>query len=334
MLPHLEPFFEQFGVWPVARAYARQMFADDEIGLVVALGGRALTASQMAAELGLDVAAAQALAQRCYHRLILNKEGPAPDPLYRAADFYAFLDYFIKYGDWDQLPLPARQALDGQYREGFVARVKEGVALKMAGQDVPDALPNDAVLLLPEVEAMIDAATDIVVELCDCRRASQLCDRPVETCLRLDESARAARDRGHGRALTKDEARQLLRLADKKGLMHSADAEWQRRGLHSICNCCACDCYPFRAAEVLGSKGVWPKSRYVAEFDSALCTLCGLCVRRCHFGAFYHDGSPVTVKGKNRKAVAFDPEKCWGCGLCANACPADAIAMKPLPGIH
>jgi NAD-dependent dihydropyrimidine dehydrogenase PreA subunit len=112
--------------------------------------------------------------------------------------------------------------------------------------------------------------------------------------------------------------------------MHTADSRWQSRGLHAICNCCACDCYPFRAAEALGSKGVWPKVRYKAVFDPTRCSQCAACVRRCHFGAFYHDGSTVNIKGKELMTVSFDLEKCWGCGLCANACPKDAILMQPI----
>jgi hypothetical protein len=55
------------------------------------------------------------------------------------------------------------------------------------------ALPNDTVMLLSEIEDMIDAATHILVQ--------------------------------------------------------------------------PCDCYPFRAAQALGSKGVWPMSRYIAVHE-------------------------------------------------------------------
>ena len=200
----------------------------------------------------------------------------------------------------------------------------------MQGLEAENALPNDTVLLLHEVEEMIDAATHIVVQPCDCRRLGQNCDRPVETCIWLDEGALATLDRGHGRRLNKQEAKELVRWADKEGLMHTADSEWETRGLHAICNCCACDCYPFRAAQELGSKGAWPRSKYVAAYHRECCIFCGTCVNRCHFDAFYHDGTTVELDGGARENVRFDPEKCWGCGLCANTCPADAIDMEPL----
>ncbi|OGO37128.1 MAG: hypothetical protein A2W35_07325 [Chloroflexi bacterium RBG_16_57_11] len=325
-------FYEQFGVWSVAQPFADVMFEEQEVELVLALGERVLTADRIAAILGMELGVTRELADRCYRRLIVDKEGKESDIMYRVTDFYTFLDYFIKYEDWNGIPINDRRAIDRKYLEEFIARVEEGVALKMDGKTTPNALPNDSAMLLHEVEAMIDAATNIVVQPCNCRRSGQFCDRPVETCIWLDEGARAALDRGYGRPLSKVEAKQLLRWADKKGLMHTADSEWQARGLHAICNCCACDCYPFRAADELGSKGLWPKIRYLVEYNAALCSQCGSCVKRCHFSAFYHDGSIVKLKGKDTKTVSFDPKKCWGCGLCTNTCPTEALRMKHIDG--
>ena len=329
-MTHLRAFYQQFGVWPVARPYAGIMFGDAEIHLVLALAEGPLTAEQIAAALGLAPAAARALAERCYRRLIVDREGQPAGDRYRATDFYTFLDHFLKYENWDDIPLEDRRAIDAQYVAEFVAQVRADVALKMAGHEPAGSGHNDAVLLLHEAEAMVEAATDIVIQPCNCRRAGQYCDRPVETCVWLDEGARAALARGHGRAVSKEEAVALLRRADRAGLMHTGDSEWRTRGLGAICNCCACDCYPFRAAEALGSKGVWPRARYVAVYDEEGCSLCGACVRRCHFRAFYHDGATRLVAGKEQPAVAFDPEKCWGCGLCANTCPTGAVVMQPI----
>ena len=191
----------------------------------------------------------------------------------------------------------------------------------MAGLAAENALPNDTVLLLPEVEAMLEAAEVIVVQPCDCRRLGQNCDHPVETCIWLDDGARQALDRGVGRRLTLDDARALVRWADYKGLMHTGDSAWQERGLHAICNCCACDCYPFLAAQELGSKGVWPKSRYQAVYDPDRCVHCGVCVQRCHFHAFFEDECGE---------IQFNADECRGCGICATGCPEGAIKMDEL----
>jgi ferredoxin len=244
------------------------------------------------------------------------------------------------YESWDEIPAEDRRAIDRCFLDHFIDEKRSTVDRKTQGLPDESVLPNDTVMLLGEVEEMIEAATTIVVQPCDCRRLGQNCDRPVETCIWLDESALDALDRGHGRPLTKEEAKDLLRWADKKGLMHTADSEWRTRGLHAICNCCACDCYPFRAGQELGARGVWPRSRHIAVQDRERCNLCGACVKRCHFGAFYYEGlvleavqSPECtgrVERQAKKNVKFDPDRCWGCGLCANTCPSGAIVMQRL----
>jgi len=303
---------------------------EQEMELVVRMQGQSMTAEEVAGLLSMTHEQASAFLQRCYSRCIVNKTVENSVTTYSPADFGSRLDHFAKFENWDDIPPEARKAIDRRFLDEFTAKHRPNVELKMQGASPENALPNDTIMLLSEVEEMMDAATYIVVQPCDCRRLGQNCDKPIDTCIWLDESALAALDRGHGRRVTKEEAKELARWADKQGLMHTGDGEWQTRGLYAICNCCACDCYPFRAGQELGSKGVWPKSRYVAVYDKECCDFCGTCVKRCHFDAFYHDGSMVETTGKTKENVRFDPEKCWGCGLCANTCPSGAIVMESL----
>lgn len=298
--------------------------------LVVSMAHQRLDLQQAADLMALSLDETAYLLRRAYSRCIVDKLVEDGVTKYKISDFYARLDHFVKYENWHDIPKDARKAINRRYLNEFIARHKHNIERKMQGLEAGNGLPNDTVMLLSEVEEMIGAATDIVVQPCDCRKLGENCNRPVDTCLWLDEGARKALDRGHGRRLSKEEALDLLRWADKRGLMHTADSEWRERGLHAICNCCACDCYPFRAAQELGTKGVWPKSHYIVQYDHDRCNQCGACVKRCHFGAFYHDGSIIEVDGKVKKRVSINPEKCWGCGLCANTCPQDAIEMRSL----
>ena len=325
----LDKFMAAFDVWEEARPYLHLMVEPQEMRLVVAMGGQEVTVKQAAERLEIPRQEAEDLLQRCYARCIVDKTVQPGATTYAAGSFYHRLDHFAKYENWDDIPAEDRRVINRRFLDEFITRHRPNVERKMRGLEAENALPNDTVLLLGEVEEMIDAATHIVVQPCDCRRLGQNCDRPVETCIWLDDGALESLDRGFGRPLTRDEAKELVRWADGKGLMHTADSEWRTRGLHAICNCCACDCYPFRAAQELGSKGVWPASRYVAVYDQERCNLCGACVQRCHFGAFSHDGLTVEVEGKVKKNVVYDADRCWGCGLCANTCPSSAIAMQP-----
>ena len=298
--------------------------------LVVSMAYQHLDLQQSADLLALSPKETSDLLRRAYSRGIIDKLVEDGITKYKISDFYARLDHFVKYENWHDIPIEGRKAINRRYLDEFIARHKHNIERKLLGLEAGNALPNDTIMLLSEVEEMIAAASNIVVQPCDCRKLGENCNRPVETCIWLDEGARRALDRGHGRRLTKAEALDLLRRADKRGLMHTADSEWRERGLHAICNCCACDCYPFLAAQELGTKGVWPKSHYIVEYDQDQCNQCGACVKRCHFGAFYHDGSIIKVDGKVKKKVSINPEKCWGCGLCANSCPQEAIEMRSL----
>jgi ferredoxin len=325
-----DDFTQAFGVWEEARPFVHLLADEQEMRLILALQDQAVAVAEVAERLSVAVQECTALLDRAYSRYLVDRQTVDGTVIYTAGSFSQRLDHLAKYEAWDEIPAEHRRCLDRRFLAEFVARHRPSVEKEMRGLAAENALPNDSVLLLAEVEEMIDAATHVMVQPCDCRRLGQNCARPLETCIWLDEGALEALQRGHGRRITREQAKQLVRWADKQGLMHTADSEWRTRGLHAICNCCACDCYPFRAAQELGSWGVWPRVRYVAARDTESCNLCGACVRRCHFGAFYHDGSSVWVADQEKQAVLFDAGRCWGCGLCANACPAAAIEMKPL----
>ena len=327
----VDGFIEAFDVWEEARPYLHLMVDQDEMRLVVAVQGRDVTVEEAADLLGISPKRAADLLRHAYARHVVDQVLDEGVTRYKPGTFWHRLDHFAKFENWDDIPADDRQRINRRFLDEFIAKHRANVARKMQGLEAENALPNDTVLLLHEVEEMLAAATHIIVQPCDCRRLGQNCDRPVETCIWLDDAALAALDRGRGRRLTREEAIALVRRADRAGLMHTADSEWRTRGLHAICNCCACDCYPFLAAQELGSKGVWPRSRYVAVHHPEVCNLCGACVKRCHFAAFSHDGTVVEIDGKAKKNVVYDPERCWGCGLCANTCPSAAIVMEPIP---
>ena len=333
-----DEFIEVFEVWEEARPYLSMMVEREEMQLVVAVQGGTVTVEEAARLLASSPAQAASLLRRAYERHVVDKVVEEGIAKYRPSTFSHRLDHFAKFENWDEIPLGDRRRINRRFLDEFVDRHRANVSRMMRGVQPEGEVPNDAVLLLHEVEAILEQATYIIVQPCDCRRLGQNCDRPVETCIWLDDAAVEALDRGHGRRLTREEAIALVRRADKAGLMHTGDAsallssgaEQPLHELHAICNCCACDCYPFLAARELGSKGVWPRNRYVAIRDAERCNLCGACVKRCHFEAFYHDGTEVEVDGKVKKNVVYDPDRCWGCGLCANTCPSEAIVMEPL----
>ncbi len=305
-----------------------------EMELVVGLGKQTLTLDQVAEMLQMPRDEAEAFLTQAYYRHVIKRKTEDGITTYSAETFYRRLDPLSMYEAWGDVPADAREAVSEWQLQEFI-NLWLPVAEEMRKD--PDAfsrIPNRDVLLLDEALEMVEAATDHVVVPCDCRAIVMACNRPLESCIRLDEGARSALEQGHGRRLTKDEMKALVIELDRAGLMHTGLRNWKERGeVYHLCNCCACDCYPIRAGVKLGMSQQWPRAHHVADRDLSKCHMCGKCAQRCHFGAFYRDGTKVLVKGKKAKHVAFDASKCWGCGLCATTCPEEAITMQPLRAV-
>ena len=327
----LERFVKIFKVPPAMYPYIHLVVDEREMELVVRMNGQAMTADQVAEMVETSPEEAESFLARAYSRGIVDRQTEGGVTTCSAATFYRRLDPLAMYENWGDIPAEARDAVIEWQLQEFINLWMPVVKEITKDPDAYHKIPNRDVLLLGEALEQVEAATEHVVVPCDCRCIVMACNRPVEVCIRLDEGARLTLERGHGRRLTKEECKTIVVNADRAGLTHTGRRAWREHGLFGLCNCCLCDCYPFRASQVLGMQKQWPRSHYVALRDLNECHQCGLCTRRCQFGAFYHDGSRITVNGKTRKRVLFDPEKCWGCGVCASACPTGAINMV-LPG--
>jgi ferredoxin len=204
------------------------------------------------------------------------------------------------------------------------ARLAEKLIPKAFTRIIPVEKSIDAgshqILDMDSANKIIEKATTLAVTRCACRVIARNCDKPLEVCIQVDNAAKYAIDRGSGRQISKDEALQILRTSEEKGLVHVTMNRAQSE--HFICNCCSCCCLALPLVISEGLKLLDP-SRFQAEIDKELCSGCETCVDRCLFLAI------ETVElddGKNVMRVI--PEKCMGCGVCQITCPEDAIALK------
>lgn len=178
-------------------------------------------------------------------------------------------------------------------------------------------------------ELVLQAEPDIVAYECVCRKARGNGCGPLDVCmvigrpfaqLVLEHQPEAAR------RLTRDEALALLAAEHARGHVHSAwfkDAMLGR--FYAICNCCRCCCGGIRTMVERGVPMV-TSSGYVAEFDAALCTVCGDCVPACPFRALTQADS----------GIKRDWSRCMGCGVCEVTCAVGAVSLvldpaKPPP---
>ena len=162
------------------------------------------------------------------------------------------------------------------------------------------------------------------VRECICRIQRGLigkgCEHSVENCL-VFAPIEGAFDRSDvTRAISKEEALQILRETEEEGLVHSTGN--YRDGPYYICNCCTCSCAFLRSVAEFGVPTAIARSDFRALVDVEECSGCGDCVERCQFGAL---SVPDEV-------CAVDYTHCVGCGLCTTICPTDALGLERRPG--
>jgi len=151
---------------------------------------------------------------------------------------------------------------------------------------------------------------------CDCRSHYQRCDNPLETCFMLNDAADAYLENGEGRRVSLEEAEEVLRNADERGLVHLTIYN-PHQHVYAVCCCCSCCCHDLQFLKLHGRSDMIARSEYVAETDADRCVHCGDCVARCVFGARVWEGG----------VMIYDAAACYGCGLCVSVCPAEATTM-------
>ena len=245
----------------------------------------------------------EALIAELYGRGIISKTDES-GKRYRISNFYSFLDVFVvtRKAEYDTLSPEQKRALDDWYFEAYY----EGL------DGDPKARPTeDEVLPLDETLAFIDGREGpIYLNYCDCRSLRGECGMPTRTCLTYRNGINTFVDRGISEEIDRERAKEIVREADKAGLMHTVNPG-------GICNCCGDCCYLFRSQRRRESTGFWPAAKYIVALNKDSCLMCGLCVKRCHFDVF-----------KKEQEILSDDSRCVGCGLCVNVCPGKALYLR------
>jgi len=173
-----------------------------------------------------------------------------------------------------------------------------------------------SIVTADEAFGMLSRARALALVPCSCRLTFGNCEKPVNTCINLNESAEELLQRGLGQKITADEGQEILAIADREGLVHLAISS-PGQSDYALCSCCSCCCHDLQALLKYG-RSAWVARAGSLAWDSPDdCIHCLSCVARCVFGA--------------RRAVddkmLYDPDLCYGCGLCVTSCPVGAIRM-------
>jgi 2-oxoacid:acceptor oxidoreductase delta subunit (pyruvate/2-ketoisovalerate family) len=177
-----------------------------------------------------------------------------------------------------------------------------------------------------QISAYLANADPISVCTCYCRHEARLideddtCGKPNEVCMQFGPGARFVIDRGMGREVSKKEAMEILRQAEKAGLVHCST---NQQNIDFVCNCCADHCIILKAALAQPKPALALNSGFQPKVDQEDCTACDLCVEAC----------PATALVPSEDGfLNLDPDRCFGCGICATTCPTEAIRLVEKPG--
>ncbi len=186
------------------------------------------------------------------------------------------------------------------------------------------ALPAGAEILDYEsAEELIKRQKHILVAPCICRKEHQIagdgCDRPLETCLVFGAGVFYYERNGLGRRIDVDECLEILKIADKAGLVLQPS---NTKKIINICCCCGDCCHVLKTIASFPRPADIAASPFIARADSSQCSGCGVCVDRCQMGALGLDDDELVVLQEHR---------CIGCGLCVSTCPTGGLSLERKP---
>lgn len=187
------------------------------------------------------------------------------------------------------------------------------------GQSIPtrlEALPYE------KAEELVRAHEKFLVAPCICRREHKMmdkgCNKPEESCLILGRGVDYYTRNGLGRTIDLKEALEILKRADRAGLvLQSSNAQ----KIMNICCCCGCCCQVLKTVKRHPKPSSIISSPFQAHAEPETCEGCGVCVERCQMEA-------LALKDDK---VVLDLDRCIGCGLCVTTCSTGSLTLERKP---
>ena len=317
----LRPFAETFGLADsetLAEIFGFLYDHEDDMALIPALPG---TVKEISLKTKIPEIRVKEELNRLARKGGIMKTGPGQ---------YALPDVLLLLRDcsiqWSEAPeaffIAWQKIYDNELTKALAKQRETGVGHKSRTFVIEETVhANSKVIEHDSLRQIIRSMDPIAVIPCPCRlqhskagKRSKDCPAGDKSfCLSLGGMAQSIIKSGQGKAVSKEEALEIIDDAARAGLVHNTT---ELPGSMAICNCCPCCCILLHTV-AKGFPELLEKSGFLPVLDQEACTGCGSCKDRCSFSAIQLDEYPT-----------FDTGKCYGCGSCASVCQVKAITMK------
>ena len=301
---------------PLIQKIFETLVNDDEAKVLLAAAPPATT-SEISQKTGFPEGTIKTVLESLFNRGLIFKTKKGEElKYYRVKNIFQMHDATVLTPGVSRKVLDLWKAYMEKEWPGYGRKITDSLPASMLRViPVNEAIePESRILAYDDVMKLVENAKTLSVTKCSCRVIDGACGKPLEVCIQVDRAAEYSLERGTGRALSKSEAIEILKMCEKEGLVHVAD---NRQVLgHVICNCCKDCCLNWSV--MTGPKKWVVPSRFTAVVDPDLCTGCETCAERCFFDA-------IAV---NDDLAVVSAEKCMGCGVCTICCPTEALRLK------
>ncbi len=296
----------------------KKLFLPEEARISAFLTMKQEPAASIAARAGMDEEKAALLLENMSKKGLIFRKTKKGEFFYMAAQFVIGIwEYHVNDLDRELI----------EYFNSYVPHLIHNSWAKQKTQQlrvVPVNQSVDAdiqVAPYEQAEKIIQDQSGIVLAPCICRKEHKMmgkgCGAPEETCLIFSTAADYYKENGLGRRISRQEALDLLKEAQKAGLVLQPS---NAKKAVNICMCCGCCCQILKNIKALPAPARAVRTNYYARVDENDCTACFACVQRCPMDAISMD-----------ETAQINLLRCIGCGLCVSGCDSGAIRLMSKP---
>ena len=234
--------FDICGIPHFLEPWIRRFYEPVEQDLLTTLHREAMTVDEVCARRGSRLN--HDAVERAWRRGVVSR---LEDGRIAPADFHVRFEIWALFEGWQDLPGDIKNRLSQWELDYYIGKHRRLVKTLQSGQPRTADVSCPEYLLPNEVSRLLDRVEHFYLWPCNCRAMVGGCAQSRFNCIRFSN------DRGIGWEISRERAMSIVILANKRGLMQSAEVALDAQGrlTGALCNCCNDCCFPHKLARVL-----------------------------------------------------------------------------------